>query len=68
MSFTPHTREEIREMLDAIGVGGVSDLFRPPYTIARAVEDRAVVPLASWRMPSASDTAPACDWLAPSAS
>jgi glycine dehydrogenase subunit 1 len=29
MSFAPHTREEIREMLDAIGVGSVSDLFRP---------------------------------------
>ncbi len=29
MSFTPHTQEEIREMLDAIGVGSIADLFRP---------------------------------------
>ncbi len=29
MSFTPHTQEEIREMLAAIGVGGIGDLFRP---------------------------------------
>lgn len=29
MGFTPHTQEEIREMLDAIGVGSIADLFRP---------------------------------------
>jgi glycine dehydrogenase subunit 1 len=29
MGFTPHTQAEIREMLDAIGVGSVDDLFRP---------------------------------------
>lgn len=29
MSFTPHTPEEIREMLAAIGVGSIGDLFRP---------------------------------------
>jgi glycine dehydrogenase subunit 1 len=29
MSFTPHTPEEIREMLSAIGVGSIGDLFRP---------------------------------------
>jgi len=29
MGFTPHTGEEIRAMLDAIGVGSVADLFRP---------------------------------------
>jgi glycine dehydrogenase subunit 1 len=29
MSFTPHTPEEIREMLAAIGVGSIADLFRP---------------------------------------
>ena len=29
MSFTPHTPEEIREMLAAIGVGSIDDLFRP---------------------------------------
>jgi len=29
MSFTPHTQEEIREMLAAIGVAGIDDLFRP---------------------------------------
>jgi len=29
MSFIPHTREEIQEMLDVIGVGSVSDLFQP---------------------------------------
>ena len=28
MGFTPHTRKEIREMLDVIGVGSVSDLFQ----------------------------------------
>lgn len=29
MSFTPHTPEEIREMLATIGVGSIGDLFRP---------------------------------------
>jgi glycine dehydrogenase subunit 1 len=29
MSFTPHTQEEIREMLAAVGVGSIADLFRP---------------------------------------
>lgn len=29
MSFTPHTPEEIREMLGVIGVGSIGDLFRP---------------------------------------
>ena len=29
MGFIPHTREEIQEMLDIIGVGDISDLFRP---------------------------------------
>jgi len=29
MSFTPHTPEEIREMLATIGVGSIDDLFRP---------------------------------------
>jgi glycine dehydrogenase subunit 1 len=29
MSYTPHTPEEIREMLAAIGVGSIGDLFRP---------------------------------------
>jgi glycine dehydrogenase subunit 1 len=29
MSFTPHTPEEIREMLAAIGVESIGDLFRP---------------------------------------
>ncbi|MBP2674221.1 MAG: glycine dehydrogenase [Deltaproteobacteria bacterium] len=29
MSYTPHTQEEIREMLAAIGVGSIGDLFRP---------------------------------------
>jgi len=29
MSFTPHTPEEIREMLAAIGVGSIGDLFLP---------------------------------------
>ena len=29
MSFTPHTPEEIREMLTTIGVGSIGDLFRP---------------------------------------
>jgi len=29
MSFTPHTPEEIREMLAAIGVGSIGELFRP---------------------------------------
>ena len=29
MSFTPHTPEEIREMLSTIGVGSIDDLFRP---------------------------------------
>jgi glycine dehydrogenase subunit 1 len=29
MNFTPHTPEEIREMLDVIGVGSIGDLFRP---------------------------------------
>jgi glycine dehydrogenase subunit 1 len=29
MNFTPHTPEEIREMLATIGVGSIGDLFRP---------------------------------------
>lgn len=29
MGFTPHTPEEIREMLAVIGVGSIGDLFRP---------------------------------------
>ncbi len=29
MNFTPHTPEQIREMLDAIGVASVADLFAP---------------------------------------
>jgi glycine dehydrogenase subunit 1 len=29
MSFTPHTPEEIRQMLAAIGAGSIGDLFRP---------------------------------------
>lgn len=29
MNFTPHTPEEIREMLAAIGVGSIGDLFLP---------------------------------------
>jgi glycine dehydrogenase subunit 1 len=29
MNFTPHTPDQIREMLDAIGVGSVAELFAP---------------------------------------
>ncbi|MDX1814465.1 MAG: aminomethyl-transferring glycine dehydrogenase subunit GcvPA [Thermodesulfobacteriota bacterium] len=36
MSFTPHTPEEIREMLAAIGVGSIGDLFRPIPEALRA--------------------------------
>jgi len=36
MSFTPHTPEEIREMLAAIGVGSIDDLFRPIPKALRA--------------------------------
>jgi glycine dehydrogenase subunit 1 len=36
MSFTPHTPEEIREMLAAIGVGSIDDLFRPIPEALRA--------------------------------
>ena len=36
MSFTPHTPEEIREMLAVIGVGSIDDLFRPIPKALRA--------------------------------
>jgi glycine dehydrogenase subunit 1 len=38
MSFTPHTREEIREMLAAIGADSIDDLFN---TIPRALRARS---------------------------
>ncbi len=38
MGFTPHTREEIREMLAAIGVGSVGDLF---HSIPQALRARS---------------------------
>jgi glycine dehydrogenase subunit 1 len=38
MSFTPHTPEEVREMLAAIGVGSIGDLFR---TIPKGLRARS---------------------------
>ena len=29
MDYTPHTEQDIREMLDAIGVSSIDDLFSP---------------------------------------
>ena len=40
--FTPHTDQEVRQMLDAIGVASVDDLFAdiPPIAARRVVQSR----------------------------
>ena len=47
MPFIPHTDQEVREMLEAIGVDGIEDLFEEIPADLRCVELKSIPPAMS---------------------